>query len=121
MLHGNKIAHEPSHSIVLYSDQVVLGYSCSISCRKFCSKVSCFSLPATCQGSHRYAEATLEYLNFLDQNEPLGAELIILRAHAKGLKPVSNSNRFRKSSPAKTDIRIHALRSVKACPVISAI
>ena len=39
--------------------------------------MSCFSLSATCHGSHRDAEAALEYLDFLDENEPLdGAGLI---------------------------------------------
>ena len=44
---------------------------------KFRSKVSCFSLSATCHGSHRDAEAALEDLDFLDDNEQLdGAWLI---------------------------------------------
>ena len=52
---------------------------------KFRSKVSCFSLSlslslplsATCDGSDRDAEAGLEYLYVLDDNEPLdGAGLI---------------------------------------------
>ena len=77
LLHDNKIAHEASHWVVLYSDQVVLGCSSSSSCRNFCSKVSCFSLSATCQWSHRNAEVALEYLDCLDENEPLyGAGLI---------------------------------------------
>ena len=39
--------------------------------------MSCFSLSASCHGSHRNAEAALEYLHFLDENELLdGAGLI---------------------------------------------
>ena len=33
--------------------------------------MSCFLLSATCPRSHRDAEAALEYLDFLDENEPL--------------------------------------------------
>ena len=62
---------------ILSSDQVVLGCSCSSSCRNFRSKVSCFSLSASCHGSHRDQRQPLVYLDFLDENEPLdGAELI---------------------------------------------
>ena len=68
---------EASHWVVLYSDQVVLGCSCSSSCRSFCSKVSCLPLSATCRGSHRDAEAALEYLNFLDENQPLDGAGVI--------------------------------------------
>ena len=76
-LHGNKIAHEGSHWVLLYSDQVVLECLYSSSYRNFCSKVSCFSLPATCHRSHWDTEAALEYLDFLDKNEPLdGAGMI---------------------------------------------
>ena len=32
--------------------------------------MSCFPLSAICHGSHRDAEAALEYLDFLDENEP---------------------------------------------------
>ena len=57
--------------------QVVLGCSCSSSCRTFCSKVSCFPLSVICRGSHRDAEAALEYLDFLDENEPLDGAGVI--------------------------------------------
>ena len=39
--------------------------------------MSCFSLSATCHGSHRNAEAALEYLDFLDKNEPLDSAGLI--------------------------------------------
>ena len=39
-------AHEGSYWVALQADQVVLGCSCSSSCRIFCSKVGSFSLPA---------------------------------------------------------------------------
>ena len=39
--------------------------------------MSCFSLSVTCHRNHRDTEAVLEYLDFLDENEPLeGAGLI---------------------------------------------
>ena len=39
--------------------------------------MSCFPLSATCQGSHRDAEAALEYVDFLDENEPLDGAGVI--------------------------------------------
>ena len=39
--------------------------------------MSCFPLSATCHGSHRDAEAALEYLDFLDENEPLDGAGVI--------------------------------------------
>ena len=39
--------------------------------------MSCFPLSATCHGSQRDAEAALEYLDFLDENEPLDGAGVI--------------------------------------------
>ena len=39
--------------------------------------MSCFSLSATCHGSHRDAETALEYLDFLEENEPLDGAGVI--------------------------------------------
>ena len=43
----------------------------------FLKKVSCFPLSATCHGSYRDAGAALEYLDFLDENEPLDGAGVI--------------------------------------------
>ena len=39
--------------------------------------MSCFPFSATCHGSHRNAEAALEYLDFLDENKPLDSTGVI--------------------------------------------
>ena len=76
-LHGSKIAHDALHWVVLYSDQVVLGCSCSSFCRNFLKCELFLSLSATCHRCHRDAEAALEYLDSLDENEPLDGAGVI--------------------------------------------
>ena len=39
--------------------------------------MSCFPLSAICHGSHRDAEAALEYLDFLEENKPLDGAGVI--------------------------------------------
>ena len=39
--------------------------------------MSCFPISASCHGSHRDAEAALEYLDFLDEKEPLDGAGVI--------------------------------------------